>query len=70
MDINSKNLEEKLNEITIYCNDINKYLIVDGFHRTSIYLNNNIHYIKCILENNFSIKIRDIYMNIIIILNN
>ena len=58
MDINSKKIcEEKLNEITIdvsYCNDINKYLIVDGFHRTSIYLNNNIHYIKCrVLENNF-----------------
>lgn len=42
-----------MNNITIpvsYQKDINKYVIMDGFHRTSIYLNNNINYIKCELR--------------------
>ncbi len=35
----------------IYNTDINKYVILDGLHRTCIYLNNNINYIKCRLIN-------------------
>lgn len=43
-----------INNITIsvsYHTDINKYVILDGFHRSCIYLNNNINYIKCRLTN-------------------
>lgn len=37
--------------IVKYKADINKYVIIDGLHRTCIYLNNNINYIKCKLKN-------------------
>ena len=30
-----------------YCTRLDKYIIIDGLHRASIYLNNNIGYIKC-----------------------
>lgn len=52
--INSNKIN--INNIVIpvsYHIDINKYVIIDGLHRTSIYLDNNINYIKCKLENNY-----------------
>lgn len=50
-DINSKKfVHENINNIFItvsYCTRLNKYVIIDGLHRASIYLNNNVKYIKC-----------------------
>ena len=50
-DINSTEfIHENINNITIrvsYCTRLDKYIIIDGLHRASIYLNNNIGYIKC-----------------------
>jgi hypothetical protein len=50
-DINSeKFIHENINNICLrvsYCTRLDKYIIIDGLHRASIYLNNNIEYIKC-----------------------
>ena len=54
--INSKTIcTQKINNIIIpvsYNTSRNKYVIIDGFHRTSIYLNNDVNYIKCKIKNN------------------
>jgi hypothetical protein len=56
--INSEKIcNEKINNITIdisYNTNINKYIILNGIHRTSIYKNNNINYIKCNLKSKTS----------------
>jgi hypothetical protein len=47
-DMNSKKIN--INNIIIpvsYDTDTNKYIIMDGLHRTSIILNNNFNYVKC-----------------------
>lgn len=53
-EINSEDIcKKKINEISINVikgMDTNKYIIVDGLHRASIYLNNNMEYIKCKVE--------------------
>ena len=53
-DINSeKFIHENINNICLrvsYCTRLDKYIITDGLHRASIYLNNNIKYIKCTMR--------------------
>ena len=56
--INDINTQEfclnNINNVTInvkYNKKLNKYIILDGLHRASIFLNNNVHYIKCKIIN-------------------
>jgi len=58
--------KNNVNNITIpvsYHTDINKYVIIDGIHRTCILLNNNINYIRCKVKNDNQFSPKNRYAN-------